>query len=288
MSFLDRHAFPRVYGGALRFLSGFYIANFLVLLSYLLARRHYIDHGDSRYSRLLGPKELYDWERQSWGLFAIAMCIRFPRSQSMDGFLSSVFLYGKAVIAVLTYLTDTRIFTCYIVLFVTLFLMFPQPVYEGPDKIEYLTPASLNDLVLGSTRLAKVWLVEFFAHWSPNCVHLEPVMADLSMRYATESLRFGKFDLARWPDRAKDFKINMAGASPQLPTLIMFEDGEEVGRIPHVFPDGSVAKGRYNRRDIIKGFELDSRYTRSKAQEAKKQAEEKHEQSKKETDTKSQ
>ncbi|CAD7701425.1 unnamed protein product [Ostreobium quekettii] len=268
MAILNTHAFPVVRAGPSRFLAGFYVANFLVMASYLLARHHFILHGERKYSRLTGPKELYDWEKQAWGLFAVAMVVKYPRSASLDGFFSAMFLYAKAVIGLMTWMFDVRMFWCYIILFVTLFLMLPQPVYEGPDKIEYLMPYMLNDLT--SSKDSVTWLVEFFAHWSPTCVHLEPVMADLSLKYGTEKLRFAKFDLARWPGQAKRFRINMAGASPQLPTLIMFEGGQEVGRIPHVYSDGSVAKGRYGRGDIIKGFELDSRYTRTKAEEAKK------------------
>lgn len=66
-------------------------------------------------------------------------------------------------------------------------------------------------------------------------------------RYSSDTLRFAKLDLARWPHVAKEHRIDMAGASPQLPTLIMFEKGKEIARIPHVFSDGSVAKGRYRK-----------------------------------------
>jgi hypothetical protein len=56
----------------------------------------------------------------------------------------------------------------------------------------------------------------------------------------------------------------------------MFEKGVEVGRIPQVYDDGSVAKGRLRRVDIVKGFELETRYLKSmgkvKAKEGKQEA----------------
>ncbi len=38
-----------------------------------------------------------------------------------------------------------------------------------------------------------------------------------------------------------------AGASTQLPTLILFQKGKETARVPHVYPDGKVAGGKYRR-----------------------------------------
>ena len=39
--------------------------------------------------------------------------------------------------------------------------------------------------------------VEFFAPWAPACVHLEPVVAALSLTYTTDRLRFAKVDASR-------------------------------------------------------------------------------------------
>ena len=45
----------------------------------------------------------------------------------------------------------------------------------------------------------------------------------------------------------------------QLPTLILFKGGKEVARIPHVFKDGSFVRGRYRKKDIVTGFDLDGK-----------------------------
>ena len=41
--------------------------------------------------------------------------------------------------------------------------------------------------------------------------------------------------------------VLQAGASTQLPTLILFQKGKEAARVPHVYPDGKVAGGKYRR-----------------------------------------
>ena len=48
-------------------------------------------------------------------------------------------------------------------------------------------------------------------------------------------------------------RLTDGGTSKQLPTLIMFENGLETARIPHVYSDGSVAKGRYRRGQRRRG-----------------------------------
>lgn len=142
-----------------------------------------------------------------------------------------------------------------------------------------------------------VFQVEFYAAWSPTSIHLEPVFAEISLRqkhflskrtkkkdlcffrYGTECLRFAKVDLSRWPGIGKDYNIDLSGASPQVPSFILFENGVESARIPHVYPDGSVAKGKYRKVrlssrklvwgqlwsqiDLVRGFELDMRYAKT-------------------------
>ncbi len=78
-------------------------------------------------------------------------------------------------------------------------------------------------------------------------------------RYTTDKLKFGKFDVGRWPFVGEEHKISSSARANQLPTLILFDKGKEVARIPHVFKDGSFVKGRYRMKDIVKGFDLDGK-----------------------------
>jgi thiol-disulfide isomerase/thioredoxin len=143
--------------------------------------------------------------------------------------------------------------------------LFPQPFFKGPARLEYFTPASFAEMV--EERLhagSPVWLVTFFAPWAPQCLYLEPVIAELSLKYSTENLRFGKIDVSRWPNMAHKYNIALSGVSPQLPTLILFEKGKETARIPYVYEDGRVASGRFRRHDIVQAFDLEQRATGDK------------------------
>jgi len=141
-------------------------------------------------------------------------------------------------------------------------LLFPQPLFKGPARMEYFTPASFAELVEDRRDSDIAWLVEFFAPWAPQCLYLEPVIAELSLKYSGPTLRFGKIDVSRWPAMSTKFNINVTGASNQVPTLIMYERGRETGRIPYVSKAGQVAAGKFRRQDIVTAFNLEERVKR--------------------------
>lgn len=157
--------------------------------------------------------------------------------------------------------------------YVMMFALLQQPRYSGPSKFVHFTPASLKQLLQGEGKDKGIkYLIEFHATWSPPCLHLEPAMAELSVKYTTDTFKFGKFDVGRWPYVGEEHKIASSAAANQLPTLILFESGKEIARIPHVFKDGSFVKGRYRMKDIVKGFNLDGQQDRGikKKRESKK------------------
>eukprot|EP00193_Tetraselmis_chui_P008793 CAMPEP_0177766778 /NCGR_PEP_ID=MMETSP0491_2-20121128/8702_1 /TAXON_ID=63592 /ORGANISM="Tetraselmis chuii, Strain PLY429" /LENGTH=295 /DNA_ID=CAMNT_0019283207 /DNA_START=201 /DNA_END=1088 /DNA_ORIENTATION=+ len=246
-----------------RFTELYYLGNFLLLLSYVATRIYAVNVSRLRHSHILRSEwELLQWEQQAASLWGVVLLIKGWKALSLDMFLADAFLYGKAVLLALSYILDRRIFCYYMVFMVLLFLVAQQPCYSGPDKIKYFTPGTFKWEVQEEHKGVS-WLVECYAPWSPPCIHLEPVFADLSLKYTTSKLKFGKLDLGRWPQAAPDLRIDVGGASEQLPTIIMFESGVEVGRIPHVFADGSFPKGKFRRSDIVKAFDLDSHYIRT-------------------------
>jgi len=248
--------------GVGRFIRIYYLLNALAIATYLFARRISLLGVD-----VTKGEYIQDWEKNAFSSLGILVLVKSVRTLTVDAFVSDVFMYGKSTILLMTFFMDIRLFSWYLILFGILFLMIPQPFYEGPEDIEYLTPSTYDDLVAGTSQNATKtrkpgekqpkWLVEFYASWSPPCIHMEPIFAQLSVKYSSENLQFAKMDLGRWPRIAKEFNINIGGTTKQLPTLIMFEAGKEVGRIPHIFADGSVARGRYRKADLIKAFDLD-------------------------------
>mmetsp|Transcript_14117 Transcript_14117/g.36227 ORF Transcript_14117/g.36227 Transcript_14117/m.36227 type:complete len:292 (-) Transcript_14117:277-1152(-) len=249
--------------GWLRFTELYYLGNILILLSYFAARYYSVNLQRMQNSTIMqSESELLQWEQHAAGMWGVVLLVKGWKALSMDMLLADAFVFGKAALLAMVYAMDRRLFAYYLIAMVLLFLVAQQPCYSGPDKIKYFTPATFTSEVQKEHKGA-TWLVECYAPWSPPCVHLEPVFADLSLKYTTSKLKFGKLDLGRWPSAAADLRIDVGGASHQLPTIIMYQAGVEVGRIPHVSADGSYSKRKFRRSDIIRAFDLDGHYART-------------------------
>lgn len=49
------------------------------------------------------------------------------------------------------------------------------------------------------------WVILFHATWSPPCRAVSPAFSALSNEFANEFLRFGKVDVGKYPDAAKEY-----------------------------------------------------------------------------------
>jgi thiol-disulfide isomerase/thioredoxin len=153
-------------------------------------------------------------------------------------------------------------------MYIMLFLALRRPSYGGPEAVSHLNPRSFSSVVQsghhiagkGTRKGAKApsWVVFFHATWHGGCTDLSPVFAGLSLRYASSSLKFAKVDV-RWQELADEFGIDTSGASKQLPTIIVFEDGEEVSRLPPVKPNGEVMRTTLTGEAIERVFDLERR-----------------------------
>jgi len=76
-------------------------------------------------------------------------------------------------------------------------------------------------------------------------------------------LRFGKIDVGRYAEVAKEYHINTSSLSRQLPTIIMFQEGKELGRVPAIV-SGKVQKFFFKEEDIVAAFDLNNLYAKCK------------------------
>ena len=108
------------------------------------------------------------------------------------------------------------------------------------------------------------WIVEFFANWSSDCQSFAPIYADLSLKYNCTGLNFGKVDVGRYTDISIRYKVSTSPLTKQLPTLILFQGGKEVMRLPRIDKKGRAVSWTFSEENVIREFNLNELYQRAK------------------------
>ena len=83
-------------------------------------------------------------------------------------------------------------------------------------------------------------------------------------RYHLDNLKFGKVDLARFPEVGADFRISDSAFSKQLPTVILFKEGKPVMFRPNWDSSGKLLKFHMNLDNIVTTFGLNDVYRECK------------------------
>lgn len=109
-------------------------------------------------------------------------------------------------------------------------LLFPKPKYKGPENVTYFMGEEFEKELARDKKVK--WLIEFYATWNPDCNEFASVFGELSAKYASKNLKFGKIDIARSPKIADKYDVVASVTSRTLPTLILFKDGRENIRRP--------------------------------------------------------
>ncbi|KAG0172718.1 Thioredoxin- transmembrane protein 2 [Apophysomyces sp. BC1034] len=141
---------------------------------------------------------------------------------------------------------------------------YPQPWYRGPTNIIELSEQAFKTKVLrkkrGSARKIdeikgprivevksdeetaeedeeigpKYWIVMLYANWSVSCLNFEGVLAKLSIKYHVDHIKFAKLDVDVFSDVAQEYGVSRDPASFDLPTLLLFQNGTEIRRLPEL------------------------------------------------------
>ncbi|KAG2780556.1 hypothetical protein PC129_g5013 [Phytophthora cactorum] len=241
----------------MRFLAPYYVCNTVALLMYVPIRYQ-------RSSEALLERENFFNLPLEQEIFLLALgswLLNYRKKATADGVVALFFMYGKIAVLASLYYLDITLFGWYAVVCLALFAAVGQPKYEGPSKIAELDPAAVEKLIMKSGSKKKgphnSWLVFYYADWSDSCVEHEPMLADLSLRYSSNTLQFGRVDVNKWSDLAVENRINVSTSSWQLPTLILFQDGKEVMRLPPIDENGKVTKTVLDRAGLITVFKLE-------------------------------
>jgi len=216
-------------------------------------------------------ENLVTWEKQTAATSFAVLLVKFLRCDTLDGWIADVFAYGKSSLAVLAYFADPscRLLAWHLVVCLVLWVFVPVPVasaYDGPTAATPMTPAAFAAEVQKSEWNKDdrdvTWIVMFHADWSPAAAHFAPSFAHTSVEYSGPKLRFATVDVGRFPATAERLGIQLDASGPAscIPSVLMFERGEELARLPKTYLEGTRVKGsRMRMRDLVAGFELEKR-----------------------------
>ncbi|XP_059147555.1 thioredoxin-related transmembrane protein 2-like [Physella acuta] len=203
--------------------------------------------------------EMREWE---WLTFlACIVVLKNRRQASIVEYASTTCLFTKTLSVICFFNYSPTYGILYVLLCLAHVMFLPKPVYQGPENIVYFRGPNLTDEIARDKRVT--WVIAFYVAWSPKCVNLAPVFSELSNEYHLENLKFGKIDISRYPNVAEKYEINTGALSRQLPTIILFQDGQEVERRP--IPTKHVTlKFDFTKVNIIKEFKLNEVYNQCK------------------------
>ncbi|OQR74808.1 thioredoxin-related transmembrane protein 2-like [Tropilaelaps mercedesae] len=210
--------------------------------------------------------------RETEILFFLIIIILF-RTQKMGctslvPYISSASMYAKVAMVLLFFYNDLRYGIIYSVTCVMHLMVLPEPTYTGPDRNVYFTTQTLEEELQRDKRV--VWIIEFFALWSPPCINFASDFRYLSGKYTLENLRFGKIDVTRNPEAAEKYHINTSTLSKQLPTIVMFKDGKAVMRRPTVDSKSKLVKFNFTVENVVNDFDLNNLYNELKNEKISK------------------
>lgn len=246
----------------------YYWINLILCLSFLTLRLidpicHWT-FGDTWESKKQEDCELDMRENEVLFFLLIVIMIRSRKTGStatVTSYLSSGFVCAKGANMLLFFRKDPRYGLIYLFLFVLQAMLLPEPTYKGPENITYFRANGLDDELRRDPKVT--WLVTFYAAWSPSAVNFQPVFSKISADYGLPNLKFGKMDAGRYPDVAEKHHVSTSALTRQLPTVIMFQEGKEVGRVPAII-SGKVQKFMFKEEDVVQAFDLNNLYAEAK------------------------
>lgn len=249
----------------------YYWVNILLSVSYLLAKKapgicSYLFAATKKESE--SECELDSRETEILFFLAIVVMMRTRKAGSvtMINYLTSSFLYTKVANLILWAYADYLYGMIFAVIFILTALILPEPTYAGPENVTYFRTATALDDELQQQKEKQqvVWLVCFYCVWQPSCVNFAPIFSELSADYHLDNLRFGKIDVGRFPDTGKKHYVSDSPMSRQLPTVILFKNGQEVLRRPCADAKGKLQKFFFSKDNLKAAFNLNTLYKECK------------------------
>ncbi|KAF7639919.1 Thioredoxin domain-containing protein [Meloidogyne graminicola] len=193
-------------------------------------------------------------EREILIFLAVVVIWKCRRASSYLHTLSTAYLYSKLANALLFFRVKPLFGLFYCAIAVGLYVLVDEPLPPDSEKVRFFSGEELRNTLQEDKSI--VWIIEFFATWSPECRYVRPVFNALSEKFTLPNLRFGKLDVGRFPKEAEYFRINCSATSRQLPTFSYFKGGIQTERRPLIGSNGNAVPFVFTEQNIILALDL--------------------------------
>lgn len=251
---------PQVYKWLLK---PYYVASIFMSVAFLAIRKTPGICDNLATQREDGNPCDFDWREVEILMFLSAIVMmKNRRAITVEQHVGNIILFSKVANVILFFRLDIRMGLLYLTLCIVFLMTCKPPLYMGPEYIKYFSDKTIDDELDRDSRVT--WIVEFYANWSPECQSFASVYADLSLKYNCAGLKFGKVDIGRYGEVSKKYKVSASPLSKQLPSLVLFQGGKEVMRRPQVDKKGRAVSWSFTEENIIREFNLNELYQKSK------------------------
>uniref|UniRef100_A0A7S0WRM6 Thioredoxin domain-containing protein n=1 Tax=Chlamydomonas leiostraca TaxID=1034604 RepID=A0A7S0WRM6_9CHLO len=254
-------------------MSEYYLANAVVILSYLWFRSK---HTGTQVN-IKNPVNIHPMfsslhsssfdtlEGQIFTTLLITAAFRTFRATSLEAYFASACGFCQLFVLIITAVTDVVVGIQYAMALMIIIMVCNQPTYTGPDQVNALTPITFHEITKKDNTDGITHVVLFYASWSSRCRQTYSLFAELSNRFSADKIQFSKLDIGTWPREAKLQNIDLSAGSAQVPSVIMYEKGHEVARVPSNTKAAIrvATKRAFTKSDLIKGLELEKRHAKA-------------------------
>jgi thiol-disulfide isomerase/thioredoxin len=198
-------------------------------------------------------------EREVYMLVGLALLGKLRRANSLHEGCTKLFWYGKLAVGMcLLHCEFIPVFALACAAGALLHVLVPPPLFFGSENVVDLDDATFPSFALNKED-GTLKLVQLTCSWHDGAEALIPLFCGLAADYAGPKRVFASVDVARHPDIATRFNVDLGVRSQQLPTYLLFRNGELQRRLPYFDrSDGTtVVRTRFTRASMESFFLLD-------------------------------
>ncbi|KAL9440263.1 hypothetical protein AB3S75_019009 [Citrus x aurantiifolia] len=229
----------------------YYLSHFMAFFSYFVVR--------SSAAAVLSPHiihHLFYREIQAVLALSLLAAIKITREETWEELIDNMLFYAKLLLVAIASIMDYHLALWFLVVFLVVYILTQQPVFQKLGISNKLTPLQLEAL-LTEGKTSRYWLVEFRAQCSSTCIRASRIFPELSIAYSNKNVSFGIVDLGLFPNAAEKFGISLGGSMGQLPTYILFENNAEINRFPAFGFEEKFSHPHITKKLLAHHFQLD-------------------------------